>query len=148
MFLVTDDPIDRDAVRRAAEDPGFGAVLVFEGVARDNFEGRAVRALEYEAWAPMAEQVMREIGDEVAARWPGSKVAMVHRTGRLEIGEPSVIIAVGTPHRAACYEASRYAIDTLKERLPVWKKEIYADGEAWKANPESNPSGDPAEGGP
>lgn len=141
MFKVVDSPIDRAAVRAAVEDPGFGAILVFEGVARDNFEGRAVRALEYQAYPAMAEAVMAEIGAEVAERWPGSRVAIVHRTGRLAIGEPSVIIATGTPHRAACYEANRYAIDQLKARVPVWKKEIYQDGETWKANAESLPGG-------
>ncbi len=124
-------------MRAAVDDPAFGAILVFEGVARDNFEGRAVVGLEYEAFPEMAEAEMRRIGDEVAARWPGAKLAIVHRTGRLAIGEPSVIIAVGTPHRAAAYEANRYAIDTLKERVPVWKKEIYRDGATWKANAEA-----------
>ncbi len=136
MFRVVDGPIDREAVRAAVEDPGFGAILIFEGVARDNFQGRPVRALEYEAYPAMAEAVMAEIGREVAERWPGSKLAIAHRTGRLAVGEASVIIAAGTPHRAACYEASRYAIDALKARVPIWKKEIYRDGARWKPNPE------------
>jgi len=139
MFQVIDAPIVVAAAREAVEDPGFGAILVFEGVARDNFEGRAVVALEYEAFPEMAEAEMRRIGDEVAARWPGAKLAIVHRTGRLAIGEPSVVIAVGTPHRAAAYEANRYAIDELKKRVPVWKKEIYQDGSTWKANAEASP---------
>ena len=121
----------------AVAGSGGPAVLVFEGVARNNFEGRPVQALDYEAFPEMAEAEMRAIGEDLAARWPGAKCAMVHRTGRLEIGEPSVIIAVGTPHRAECYAASRFAIDELKRRVPVWKKEIYADGEAWKPNAEA-----------
>ncbi|MEZ4319827.1 MAG: molybdenum cofactor biosynthesis protein MoaE [Myxococcota bacterium] len=133
MIALTDGPIDVHAVRRAVDDPGFGAVLVFEGVGRDHFEGRPVHALEYEAYAEMAVPEMERIAAEAAERF-GARVAMVHRTGRVAIGEPSVVIAVGTPHRAACYEASRYAIDELKQRVPVWKKEIYADGSAWKAN--------------
>jgi len=138
MFKVVSGPIDRDAVRAAVEDPAFGAVLVFDGVARNNFEGRAVHALEYEAFADMAEAEMRAIGEALSERWPGAKCAIVHRTGRLLIGEPSVVIAVGTPHRAAAYEANRFAIDELKRRVPVWKKEIYDDGETWKPNPEAH----------
>lgn len=133
MIALIDETIDVESVRRAVDDPGFGAVLVFEGVGRNTFDGRAVAALEYEAYAAMAVPVMTEISEEAARRW-GARVAIVHRTGRVEIGEPSVVIAVGTPHRAACYEASRFAIDTLKQRVPIWKKEIYADGHAWKAN--------------
>ncbi|MCB9676761.1 MAG: molybdenum cofactor biosynthesis protein MoaE [Alphaproteobacteria bacterium] len=133
MIALVDGRIDVAGVRRAVDDSGFGAVLVFEGVGRDSFEGRAVVALEYEAYPEMAVPEMQRIADEAQARW-GAKVAIVHRTGRVAIGEPSVVIAVGTPHRAACYEASRYAIDELKLRVPVWKKEIYADGSAWKAN--------------
>ena len=138
MFKVVSEAIDRDAVREAVEDPGFGAVLLFEGVARNNFEGRPVQALEYEAFPEMAEAEMRAIGAELTARWPGARCAIVHRTGRLRIGEPSVIIAVGTPHRAAAYEANRFAIDELKRRVPVWKKEIYDDGETWKPNAEAD----------
>ena len=134
MFDLTPEPIDVAAVRRAVSDPGCGAILVFEGTARDHFEGRRVVRLEYEAWPDLAVPFMRRIGAEIAERWPGARVAMVHRTGVVPIGEPSVVIAVATPHRAACYEASRYAIEQLKARVPVWKKEIYEDGSAWKAN--------------
>ena len=135
MLRVVDGPIDVAAVRRAVDDPGHGCVIVFEGVARDTFEGRRVARLEYEAYAEMAEPVLREIAGEIEARWPGARVAMVHRTGTVAIGEPSVVIAVGTAHRAEGYEASRHAIEALKARLPVWKKEIYEDeGSAWKAN--------------
>ena len=133
MIALVDRTIDVDAVRRSVDNPGFGAVLVFEGVGRNHFEGRPVQALEYEAYAEMAVPAMQEIASEAAREWE-VEVAIVHRTGRVAIGEPSVVIAVGSPHRAACYEASRYTIDTLKRRVPIWKKEIYADGSAWKAN--------------
>lgn len=133
MFGITPSPIDVAAVRAAVEDPGFGAVLVFEGVARDDFGGRRVKRLAYEGYAEMAVPVMRAIAEEAQARWP-CRVAMVHRVGEVPITEASVVIAVGAPHRAECYEASRYAIDELKKRVPVWKKEIYEDGSAWKAN--------------
>lgn len=133
MFAIAPGPIDVGEVRAAVSDPGFGAVLVFEGTARNDFDGRAVVELSYEAYAEMAVPVMQQIATEMRDRWP-CKVAMVHRTGVVPIGEPSVVIAVGTPHRAECYEASRYAIEQLKQRVPVWKKEIYEDGSAWKAN--------------
>jgi molybdopterin synthase catalytic subunit len=90
--------------------------------------------LEYEVYAEMAVPVMEAIAAEAGERWPGCRVAMVHRTGSLTVGEVSVIIAVSTPHRAEAYAASRFCIDALKERVPVWKKERYADGAAWKAN--------------
>jgi molybdopterin synthase catalytic subunit len=134
MIRVIHDRIDVAAVRAAVADPGCGAVLVFEGTARDHFEGRGVTRLHYEAHVPMAEAELRAIAEEIGAQWPGARVAMVHRLGEVAIGEPSVVVAVATPHRAACYEASRYALEQLKVRVPVWKQEIYADGSEWKAN--------------
>ena len=121
MLAIVADPIDPRAVEAAVTWPGAGAVLTFIGVARDHFEGRPVRALEYEAYPELALPVLQQIADEITARWPGARLAMVHRTGRLAISEPSVVISVATPHRAACYEASRCAIDLLMARLPVWK---------------------------
>lgn len=134
MIDVIDGPIDVEAVRNAIAHPSIGAQLVFCGVGREDFDGKRVQRLVYEAFAPMAVAEMRKIADEIADRWPGARVAMVHRTGDVAIGEASVVIAVATPHRGECYEASRYAIEALKERVPIWKKEIYADGSAWKAN--------------
>lgn len=133
MRALVHGPIDVAAVRAAVSDPGFGAILVFEGVARDHFEGRPVRRLAYEAYPELALPVLDEILAEVAARF-GARAAIVHRLGEVPVTEPTVVIAVGAPHRAEAYEASRYALETLKARLPVWKKEIYADGAAWKAN--------------
>ncbi|MEQ1567332.1 MAG: molybdenum cofactor biosynthesis protein MoaE [Myxococcota bacterium] len=134
MRSIVDGPIDVAAVRAAVDDPRFGAVLVFEGVGRNSFEGRPVVRLEYEVYAEMAEPVLQAIAAEAEVNWPGVKVVMVHRTGVVAIGEPSVVVAVGAPHRGECYAASRFAIDELKARLPAWKKEIYEDGSAWKAN--------------
>ena len=134
MFVLSDQPLDVAALRARIADPGHGAVLVFEGVARDNFQGKAVEGLEYEAYPQLCEPVMQKIEKELLERWPRARMIVAHRTGRLAIGEVSLVIAVGTPHRAACYEASRFAIEAIKERLPVWKKELYADGAAWKAN--------------
>lgn len=134
MLAMTETAIDVAAVRAAVDHPSCGAVLLFEGTARDHFEGKRVVQLEYEAYTPMALSELQQIATEVSERWPEARLAIVHRTGTVAIGEPSVVIAVGAPHRGEAYAASRYAIDTLKARLPVWKKEIYEDGSAWKAN--------------
>jgi len=131
-YQVVTAPLSPDAVAAAVDDPGAGGVVVFSGIVRNETGGRPVKYLEYEAHAPMAEAKMREIGDAVHARWPGVKrVAMLHRVGRLEIGESSVLIAVSAAHRGDAFEACRYAIDTLKRTVPVWKKEHFEDGEVW-----------------
>ena len=134
MFGLQEGPIDVATVRRAVSNPRFGAILVFEGVTRDNFDGREVAQLAYEAYPEMAIPALEAIGQQIAKRWPGAKCAIVHRVGICPVEEASVVIAVGTPHRPACYEASRFALEELKAQVPIWKKEIYADGSAWKAN--------------
>ena len=135
VIAITSLPIEPAALEAAVSRPEAGAVLIFSGVTRNNFERRSVTGLRYEAYEPMALLEMEAIRDEVLARWPGARVAMVHRIGPVDVGETSVVIAVSTPHRDACYAASRFAIDTLKERVPIWKKEQYADGaDAWKEN--------------
>ena len=135
MLAITPDPIDPAVVEAAVARPEAGAILTFSGVTRNNFDGRPVTGLSYEAYEPMALTVMGQIRDEAQARWPGARVAMVHRIGEVPIGEPSVVISASTPHRADCYAASRFASDTLKDRVPIWKKEHYADGAgAWKEN--------------
>jgi molybdopterin synthase catalytic subunit len=129
---VTSEPLSERAVAEAAGDPGAGAVALFSGVVRDQTGGRRVKFLEYVAHAPMALAKMREIAAAIRARWPEIiRVAMVHRIGRLEIGESSVMIAVSSPHRRLAFEACHFAIDTLKETVPVWKKEFFEDGEVW-----------------
>ena len=134
MLSLTEGPIDIAAVRRAVEQPGYGAVLLFLGTARDHFEGRPVVELRYEAYPAMAIPELERIAAEVAERWPGVATAVVHRTGVVPVTEPTVVIATGAPHRAEAYEANRYTLEQLKARVPVWKKEVYADGSAWKAN--------------
>lgn len=136
MLALTDQPIDPRALEQAVAHPGAGAILTFSGVTRDNFEGKRVIGLDYEAYAELALPEMARIRDEIGRRWPGARVAMVHRTGHLGVGEASVVIAVSAPHRDEAYEAGRHAIDALKASVPVWKKERYEDGEAWKANAE------------
>jgi molybdopterin synthase catalytic subunit len=132
IFRVTDTPLSPDAITAQVDDPGAGGIVMFSGVVRNQTDGRPVKFLEYEAHAPMAEAKMREIGDAIRARWAGvRRVAMLHRIGRLEIGEASVLIAVSAAHRGDAFEACRYAIDTLKRTVPVWKKEHFEDGEVW-----------------
>jgi len=129
---VVTEPLSERALAEAVGDPGAGAVALFSGVVRDQTGGRRVKFLEYEAHAPMALAKMREIAIAIRGRWPGIiRVAMLHRIGRLEIGESSVMIAVSSPHRREAFEACHFAIDTLKETVPVWKKESFEDGEVW-----------------
>ena len=122
------EPIDLTALQ--ATRPADGALCLFVGVVRDHNEGRRVLRLEYEAYEEMALPLMDQIAAETRRRWPVTDVRIVHRLGRLEIGEASVAIAVTAPHRGAAFEACRYAIDTLKATVPIWKKEFYADGAA------------------
>ena len=132
IFTVVDRPLSPDAIAEAVDDPGAGGVVIFSGIVRNQTDGRPVKFLEYEAHAPMAEAKMREIGGAIRARWAGvRRVAILHRVGRLEIGEASVLIAVSAAHRGDAFEACRYAIDTLKRTVPVWKKEHFEDGEVW-----------------
>ena len=133
MIALTRDPIDIDALGApAAQD---GAACTFLGVVRDHNAGRAVTHLEYEAFEEMALPLMEEIATEARRRWPITSIAIVHRLGRLEIGEASVAVVVFSPHRAEAFDACRYAIDTLKATVPIWKKEFYADGALWLDGP-------------
>ena len=132
MYKITTEPIDVEALYRAVLRDRDGAVVTFHGVVREYSDsGRAVRYLEYEAYPEMAEAQMRAIGAEIKRRWDIDDVAMVHRIGRLEIGEASVVIAAAAPHRGEAFDACEYAIDTLKATVPIWKKEVFADGEVW-----------------
>lgn len=128
MFRLTHDPIDYTALTESVRHPRCGAVALFLGTVRDLTGEQVTVFLEYEAYAPMAEKKLAEI--EVAARqkWPVGEVAIVHRLGRLEVGEVSVAVAVSTPHRADAFAACRFVIDTLKELVPIWKKENAPDG--------------------
>lgn len=131
FYRVQEAPIDAREVESLVMDPGAGAVVTFSGTVRDHGRGQSVSLLEYEAYAPAAERMMEQVGHEIAARWPVIRVAMVHRTGALPVGEVSVVIAISSAHRDAAFEASRYAIERLKEIVPIWKKEHYGDGATW-----------------
>jgi molybdopterin synthase catalytic subunit len=128
---VTSAPLAVEAVLRAVEGPGAGAVTTFVGLVRDHNQGRKVLWLDYEAYAPLAEKALGIIVDEAQARWTGARMAIHHRTGRLEIGEASVVIAVATPHRADAFAACRYAIERIKQIVPIWKHEHFDGGEVW-----------------
>jgi molybdopterin synthase catalytic subunit len=128
---LTHQPLQRDELIQAVSHSSVGGLVVFEGVVRDHARGKQVRYLEYEAYEEMAEQQIHTIIAEAQTRWPVHGIAVAHRFGRLEIGEASVIIVVSSAHRGEAFEACRYLIDTLKTTVPIWKKEVAANGEEW-----------------
>jgi MoaE-MoaD fusion protein len=130
-FRVQSDVLDPRSTESLVAHPGAGAIATFIGTVRDHGRGRTVTHLEYEAYAPAAELSMAQIGDEIRDRWGVDHVAIVHRIGSLTVGEASVVISVASAHRDAAFEACRYAIERIKEIVPIWKKEHYADGAAW-----------------
>ena len=140
LFELTVDPLDARRLEAAVADKGAGAICTFTGVVRDSSRGRSVTHLEYEAYAEMATAEMRKIGDEIGEKWPEARVAMAHRTGRLEIGEASVVVSVSCPHRAEAIAACKWGIDRLKESVPIWKKEHAADGTYWIEGDEAKPT--------
>jgi molybdopterin synthase catalytic subunit len=134
QYEVTYSPLDVEAVTRKVICPEHGAALTFCGTTREYTDGKRTTLLEYEGYVPMAVKTLAQIGAEIAERWPGALTAITHRLGRVDIGEISVIIAVSTPRRADCYEASRYAIERLKQIVPIWKKEVWEDGSEWQGS--------------
>jgi MoaE-MoaD fusion protein len=130
-FRLSEEPLDPAAVIREVSDPRAGGIATFIGTTRAESRGRTVHYLDYEAYGGMAEQMMAELADELRRKHDLCELAIAHRIGRVDIGEPSVVIAVSAPHRAAALAACREAIDTLKETVPLWKKEVYEGGEEW-----------------
>jgi molybdopterin converting factor subunit 1 len=128
---LSERPLDVGAVMARVTGPGMGGVVTFVGTVRDRARGRSIRHLEYEAYPEMAEREMQKIADEAGRRWPDARVAIAHRAGHLEVGEIAVVVAAAAPHRAEAFAACRFAIDTLKETVPIWKKEVASDGEYW-----------------
>lgn len=129
---LTDQPLNAAEIARRTERPSDGGVVTFEGIVRDNSDGRCVRYLEYEAYAAMAVPKMREIVEEAARRWPETRLVMAHRTGRMDIGDASVVVVASSPHRLEAFQACQFGIDTLKQTVPIWKKEVFLDGSAWR----------------
>jgi molybdopterin synthase catalytic subunit/molybdopterin converting factor small subunit len=131
--LLTREPIDAESLVAAAKEGEDGAVVVFDGIVRNNSRGRKTLYLDYEAYEEMAAKTMEELAREARSRMGVRSVTIVHRLGRLEIGETSVLIVVASAHRAEAFEACRWLIDTLKKTVPIWKKETFADGSVWAA---------------
>ncbi|TXB67930.1 molybdenum cofactor biosynthesis protein MoaE [Phaeodactylibacter luteus] len=130
---LLDTPLDVARCTGFVANDEAGAINVFVGTVRRQTQGKPVIRLEFEAYEPMAIAEMRKIAEAIGQRWPALKVSFHHRTGTLQIGEVAVVIAVATPHRKASFEACEYAIDTLKQTVPIWKKEVFEDGEVWVA---------------
>lgn len=131
LVQIVRQTIRPQEILKTLKAPADGALVTFEGFVRNNYKGKQTLHLEYEAYEPMALAKMREIGAEIRTKFAIHRVAIVHRLGRLEIGETSVFIAISSPHRAAAFDACRYAIDTLKRVVPIWKKEYFAGGAVW-----------------
>lgn len=128
---LSDAPLDAAEVTARVAGDDAGGLVTFVGAVRDHSRGHAIEHLEYEAYPEMAVREMQKIADEAAARWPGTRVAIAHRVGHLAIGEAAVVIAAAAKHRAEAFEACRFAIDTLKVTVPIWKKEVATDGAYW-----------------
>ena len=139
LFEITREPIDIAGLRARLLEGDSGAVVIFDGVARNNTKGRRTLYLEYEGYEPMALRTMEQIGRELHERWPINRVGIIHRLGRIDITESSVVIVVTSAHRKIAFEACHYAIDRLKKIVPIWKKEYFEDGAVWVENQEANP---------
>ena len=132
MFAIVEEPIDVGVLISAAQRPDCGAISTFVGTTRvDESSGASVEYLEYEAYRPMADKKLEGIGAEIEERWDVGHVSIVHRLGRVDPGEPSVAIVVAAPRRGPAFEASRYAIERIKEIVPIWKREVWSDGYVW-----------------
>jgi MoaE-MoaD fusion protein len=131
LLVLVRDAIDQAALIRHVRAPENGAVVTFDGCVRNHSQGRRTLYLDYEAYESMALGKIREIAEQIHEKFPVHLVAIAHRLGRLEIGETSVFIAVSSPHRPAAFDACRFAIDTLKRTVPIWKKEYFEDGAVW-----------------
>jgi len=131
MFKLMHEVIDTFAVARSLQKNEDGALVTFEGVVRDNARGKPVRYLEYEAYEPMAIKKLEEVGAMVKSKYGIRDIAIVHRLGHMDVGECSTVIVIASAHRVDAFDACRFAIDTIKQIVPIWKKEFYADGEVW-----------------
>ncbi|MEC0126857.1 molybdenum cofactor biosynthesis protein [Paenibacillus pabuli] len=134
LFLITQSPLSVEATTGLVITANHGAALTFVGTTREMTGEQRTVYLEYEAYVPMALSQMARIGSEISERWPGVRCAISHRIGKVDVAEISVVIAVSSPHRNDCYDASRYAIERLKQTVPIWKKEIWEDGSEWKGH--------------
>ena len=134
QFEVINEPIATEQYRQYVLNERQGAVVIFTGHVREWTQGIKTEYLEYEAYIPMAEKKLAQIGDEISQKWPGTKTAIVHRIGPLAISDIAVLISVSSPHRKDAYRANEYAIERIKEVVPIWKKEIWEDGAEWQGH--------------
>jgi molybdopterin synthase catalytic subunit len=141
---ITPDVLQLNAVLRVVDAPGKGAAITFLGLVRDHNQGRRVLHLVYEAYEPLAERALVRIVDEARTQWPTAVLAIHHRIGKLEIGEASVAIAAASPHRADAFAACRYAIERVKQIVPVWKHEYFEGGDVWIEGATADPDDDTA----
>lgn len=144
QFQVTTERLDAGAIAGLVTAPACGAVATFVGLVRNQNAGRDVAWLDYEAYAPLAEKVFARIGEEAGGRWPAVRLAIHHRTGRVAIGEASVVIAAASPHRADAFAACRYAIERVKQIAPVWKHEHFEGGDVWIEGATADPDDEAA----
>ncbi|MEO6213092.1 MAG: molybdenum cofactor biosynthesis protein MoaE [Vicinamibacterales bacterium] len=143
VFRVSDQLLEVTSVIASVEDGGCGAIATFIGTVRNHNSGRAVQWLDYEAYAPLAVRSFERIAGEAGERWPGVRLAIHHRTGRVEVGEASVVIAAAAAHRADAFGAARYAIERIKQITPIWKHEHFDGGVTWVEGATADPD-DPA----
>jgi molybdopterin synthase catalytic subunit len=128
---ISEEPLDEAEVIARVSGPDAGGIVSFVGAVRDHARGHSIEHLEYEAYPEMAEREMDKIADEAGEKWPGTRVSIAHRVGRLEIGDAAVVVVAASAHRGEAFEACRFAIDTLKVRVPIWKREVATDGAYW-----------------
>ncbi|MGE8077725.1 molybdenum cofactor biosynthesis protein MoaE [Peribacillus loiseleuriae] len=140
-FEVTNEVLSPTRYLQYVTHPEAGAVTLFAGMVREWTNGKRTVYLEYEAYVPMAKKKLAEIGSDIQTKWPGTRIAIAHRIGILQISETAIIIAVSSPHRKVAYEANEYAIEQIKKNVPIWKKEIWEDGEKWVGGQTYKPSG-------
>jgi molybdopterin synthase catalytic subunit len=143
-FVVTAEPLDAAALEALVANAHCGAVATFVGRVRDRNAGRRVLWLDYEAFAPLAVSVFEQIAHEAAARWPGARLAIAHRVGRLSIGDASVVVSAASPHRSEAFAACRYGIERVKQIAPVWKHEHFEGGDVWIEGATADPADDTA----
>jgi molybdopterin synthase catalytic subunit len=144
LFRVIDEPLDVARTAEAVAAPDCGAVATFVGLVRDHNLGRRVRWLDYECYEPLAVSSLERIAAEAQTEWPGTRLAITHRVGTLQIGEASVVIAAASPHRADAFAACRYAIERIKQIVPIWKREHFEGGDSWIEGATANPDDEAA----
>ena len=131
MIIITDAPLDPNQFTEAVKGTAHGAVITFLGTTREETAGKKVLYLEYESYDPMASDKLHELCDEIRQKWAVKDIAIGHRVGKLEIGEISLVVALSSAHRNEAFESCIYLVDRLKETVPIWKKEVFEDGEIW-----------------